>query len=351
MKRFLCMAVCLCLLLGLMPGLVRAEDNSRGYDFSLRIDGQQEITAVPDQIVTVTLVLNRTDSADPAAMYAVQAELLYDDNFFVLVEDSIMTAPGVEWTDMSRRTGGRAFYLNFLSLSGGEEWASRVQMGSFQLRVTGITGTSTIKSENCFVSVASGTDYFTSTDNDATVIVSTGCTVRFESGGGTQVPDQTVQYGEKVREPEEPQRPGYTFNGWYTDLDKTNLWDFQNDVVTGNMTLYAGWLEGQTSAEPVQPGEEDGFPWWLVPALGILALLLLILFLLFGKKKVTFDSCGGTPIDPVYVSKNSLIQRPMTPVKPGSMFVGWYTDEVMGTAWNFERGKVKKRMTLYARWR
>ena len=116
------------------------------------------------------------------------------------------------------------------------------------------------------------------------------------------------------------------------------------------MTLYAGWLEG--SAPAADPADGDGFPWWLVILIGLLlGLLLLILILVFGKKKVTFDSCGGTPIDPVYVKKDSLIERPMTPVKPGAMFIGWFTDPVAGISWSFERSKVKKSMTLYARWR
>lgn len=349
MKRFLSIAVALSLLLCLLPGTAIAADTSRSYDFALTVDGKQEVTVTPDQIVTVTLVLNRTDSDQPADMYAVQAELLYDDTFFELVENSVMTSTGVEWTDMARRTGGRAFYLNFLSLSGGEQWNSKVQMGSFQLRVIGQSGASVIDSDNCIVSVADGSDSFTSVSNDVKVIVSTDCTVTFESAGGSEVPDQIVQYGEKIQEPEEPTREGYTFNGWYSDLDKTDLWDFNADTVQGNMTLYAGWLEGDA---PVQnEPEADEFPWWLILIGLLIGLLLLILILVFGKKKVTFDSCGGTPIDSVYVKKDSLVERPMTPVKPGAMFIGWYTDAQLGTPWNFERSKVKKSMTLYARWK
>ena len=349
MKRFWSLALCLFLLLCILPGSVSAADNSRSYDFSLTIDGKQEVTATPDQIVTVTLVLNRTDSDQPADMYAVQAELWYDDSFFELVDGSVMTSSGVEWTDMARRTGGRAFYLNFLSLSGGEQWDSKVQMGTFQLRVIAQSGASTIRSENCIVSVQDGSDGYASVDNDVKVIVSTDCTVHFESGGGSEVPVQTVQYGETVTEPEEPTRAGYTFNGWYSDLDKTDFWDFENDTVQGNMTLYAGWLEGEA---PVQnEPESEHFPWWLILIGLLIGLLLLILILVFGKKKVTFDSCGGTPIDPVYVKKNDLLERPMTPTKPGAMFVGWYTDAQQGTPWNFDQSKVKKSMTLYARWR
>ena len=31
--------------------------------------------------------------------------------------------------------------------------------------------------------------------------------------------------------------------GWYTDRACTNMWDFKNDLVTGDMTLYAKWVE------------------------------------------------------------------------------------------------------------
>ncbi|MBP3292190.1 MAG: InlB B-repeat-containing protein, partial [Clostridia bacterium] len=42
-------------------------------------------------------------------------------------------------------------------------------------------------------------------------------------------------------EPTEPTREGYLFTGWYTDLLFENKWDFAEDTVTDNMTLYAGW--------------------------------------------------------------------------------------------------------------
>ena len=149
MKRFLCGVLCLCVLLCLLPCAALAADDSRNYDFSLTVDGKQELTANPGQVITVTLILQRTDSNEPAQMYAAQAELLYDDTFFELVDNSVMTSSGVEWTDMARRTGGRAFYLNYLSFSGGEEWDSKVQMGSFQMKVIGQSGASTICSERC----------------------------------------------------------------------------------------------------------------------------------------------------------------------------------------------------------
>lgn len=67
-------------------------------------------------------------------------------------------------------------------------------------------------------------------------------TVEFNSNGGTLVENQMVPGGGKVRKPANPKKTGYAFIGWYTD-DGTfkNAWDFNNDVVTNNMTLYANW--------------------------------------------------------------------------------------------------------------
>jgi uncharacterized repeat protein (TIGR02543 family) len=49
-------------------------------------------------------------------------------------------------------------------------------------------------------------------------------------------------FGEKIVKPSDPTKEGYVFNGWYSDEDKTILWDFDNDIVTANLTLYADWI-------------------------------------------------------------------------------------------------------------
>lgn len=350
MRRFCSLIICLCLLLCLLPTAAMAADNSRSYDFDLSIESQYQVRASTEQILTVTLVLNRTDSSEPSTMYGMQAEILYDDAFHQLVENSVMTAPGVEWTDMARRTGGRAFYLNFVSFSGGETWESRVVVGSFQLKVIADAGVSQIVPENCIVSTKDGKGAFASKSNDVTVIVSTACTVAFETNGGSEIPSQTVQYGEKVKRPEDPQRDGYHLEGWYSDLDCTTRWDFDRDTVKGNMTLYAKWAEG---AAPAAPNSQNTGGWILplVIILLILLLLLLLILLLFGKKKVTFEANGGTPLKPMYVKKGSVIDNPIVPVKPGAVFLGWYREPEFIRPWHFGTSKVNKNITLYAKWK
>ena len=73
-------------------------------------------------------------------------------------------------------------------------------------------------------------------------------TVTFESNGGSFVPPQTVKEGDKVDEPSEPLQSGFTFLGWYKDAEWTSQWDFDIDVVTDNLTLYAKWDENEVNA-------------------------------------------------------------------------------------------------------
>jgi uncharacterized repeat protein (TIGR02543 family) len=69
------------------------------------------------------------------------------------------------------------------------------------------------------------------------------CTVTFNANGHGTTPDpKTIQWTnlDKVDEPEPLVADGYNFLGWFTDAECTNQWDF-NNVVPGDMTLYAKW--------------------------------------------------------------------------------------------------------------
>lgn len=72
-------------------------------------------------------------------------------------------------------------------------------------------------------------------------------TVSFDlQGHGETITDQTINYGGKATQPTTPTATGYTFAGWYKDADCTNAWNFETDVVTENITLYAKWEEEVT---------------------------------------------------------------------------------------------------------
>ncbi|MDE5566027.1 MAG: InlB B-repeat-containing protein [Anaeroplasmataceae bacterium] len=65
--------------------------------------------------------------------------------------------------------------------------------------------------------------------------------VTFDSQNGTDPKTIQVKENEVVAQPTDPKKEGYLFTGWYQDEECTEAWDFENDTVTGDKTLYAGW--------------------------------------------------------------------------------------------------------------
>ena len=246
-------------LLLLVPMLllpVQAAEEQPTFDFNLSIDGSDAKEVDTGDVITVVLKLKRTDAAQPYTMYAMQDEIRYDSTFFELVEGSAMLGDNISTTDIAMVDRYREFYMNFLSMKGGETWDADTLIGSFQLRVTGESGVTHITNEDYLVSFKDGSGSYDSTANTLTIILSTECIVRFHIGGGSEIPDAVVQYGEKLLLPEPPKREGYELEGWYTDINLTDKWDFENDIVQGNMSLYAKWKVAELT--------EPGFPWWII---------------------------------------------------------------------------------------
>ena len=80
-------------------------------------------------------------------------------------------------------------------------------------------------------------------------------TVTFDSNGGTSVSEQVVEKGGVVTRPTDPTRDGYTFNGWYVDVNSSVEYDFSQKV-TSDMTLTARWVLA-TVGDGDQTSEED----------------------------------------------------------------------------------------------
>ena len=110
----------------------------------------------------------------------------------------------------------------------------------------------------------------------------TPVTVTYDYGerGGIYA-KQIVQAGEKAIQPDVPSRQGYQFTDWYLDDTK---YDF-NAAVTGNMTLTARWTVNQYT--------------------------------------ITFDTDGGSAIDPITQGYGTTIKAPTAPTKTGYTFMGW----------------------------
>lgn len=82
-----------------------------------------------------------------------------------------------------------------------------------------------------------------------------GFTVNFETAGGSATPSVRTAQNKSMTAPSAPVRKGYIFAGWYSDKICSKAWDFSKPV-TGDMTLYAKWVE-EKGDEPDHNGGTD----------------------------------------------------------------------------------------------
>ena len=353
MAGLLVMILAMMLVMGFAPpAKALAEDTGRSFHFSLTADGADSITAAPNQVITVVFTLERVDVQEPYTMYGMQNEIQYDPSFFEPVDGSLILDAGIESADLGLRDGQHRLYMNFVSLSGGTEWKPSVTVGSIQLKVIAESGVTEVANEASLVSTQDGQDSFSTAVANLTVIVSTDCTVKFVPNGGSEVPDQTVIYGEKIIEPAKPTRGDLVFGGWYRDIDLKKEWDFAKDTVSQSMTLYARWATAQDLGNQETPlADSLNIPWWvwLLAALG-LALLGLLAFWLLRKMRVAFESNEGSAVESIKVRRGSKMPEPEPPLKEGMRFAGWCKDQEVKFAWDFANDKVTRHMTLFAKW-
>ncbi|XID94943.1 InlB B-repeat-containing protein [Paenibacillaceae bacterium WGS1546] len=214
-------------------------------------------------------------------------------------------------------------------------------------------------------------------------------TVTFDPNGGSgPTSPVTVEHGGLLTEPTEPTRTGFTFVGWFTDpADAMSEWDFDEDTVNGNMTLYAHWTinsytvtfdpnggGGPTSPVTVEHGGQLNEPteptrtgytfvgWFTDPSDTtsewdfdtdtVSGNVTLYAHWTINSYTVTFDSNGGSgPTSPVTVEHGGLLNEPTEPTRTGYTFVGWFTDPLDTTSeWDFDTDTVSGNVTLYAHW-
>ncbi len=71
-------------------------------------------------------------------------------------------------------------------------------------------------------------------------------TVSFNTDGAGKISSQRVVRNALVQQPQTPLKDGYKFDGWYTDKELTNKYDF-SEKVTKSFTLYAKWVKDEAA--------------------------------------------------------------------------------------------------------
>ncbi len=217
--------------------------------------------------------------------------------------------------------------------------------------------------------------------------------IHFEERGGNQVFDITnIRYGEVVPAasiPENPVREGFIFNGWHTDPNCadgcTNMYDFSKPI-TEDVVIWAKWkpieyevkfMDGDTQwgatvkvthgsalAEPISPTKGGSiFAGWFREKTGsnrfdfatehITANTTLYAHWTIKRYTITYDTNGGTPVDPdTGIKHGSKLISPIPPAREGFTFVAWYTDpSLTGLAFDFNTTPIDHDYTLYAKWK
>ncbi|MBR3942349.1 MAG: InlB B-repeat-containing protein, partial [Clostridia bacterium] len=243
-------------------------------------------------------------------------------------------------------------------------------------------------------------EYFTKNELVITQGILGKYTVTFNANGHGIAPDalSDVVEGSKISAPTAPTAEGFTFEGWYKEAACENAWNFGNDTVTENTTLYAKWTE--TAEEPetytvtfdanggsVTPSNAttgaDGklatlpiptrsgsytFKGWYTAASGGTQVTVDKVYTEnttiyaqwnytgstgggggVSRYTVKFDTNGGTTVANKTVTRNAKLAEPTAPTKDGYTFDGWYTDKELTIAYDFDT-KVTKSFTLYAKW-
>ena len=69
-------------------------------------------------------------------------------------------------------------------------------------------------------------------------------TVSFDMGGhGQQIEATTIGNGGLLTPPEQPSEYGYRLEAWYKEPSFENVFEFEEDTITGDITLYAKWVD------------------------------------------------------------------------------------------------------------
>ena len=102
-------------------------------------------------------------------------------------------------------------------------------------------------------------------------------TITFDTNGGSEIVPITQDYGTEITAPDNPTRKGYTFKGWDKEIPET--------MPAENITVKAQWEINQYT--------------------------------------ITFDTNGGSEIEPITQDYGTKITAPDKPTRKGYTFKGW----------------------------
>ena len=186
-------------------------------------------------------------------------------------------------------------------------------------------------------------------------------TITFDTNGGSKIDPITQDYGTKITAPANPAKEGYTFAGWSERIPET--------MPANNLTIKAQWTinkytitfdtdggsevksitqnYGAAITAPANPAKEGyTFAGWdeNIPANMPAKNMTIKAQWKINQYTVTFDTDGGSKIDPITQDYGTTIAKPTDPTKEGYTFAGW--DENIPANMPAENVTVKAQWTI-----
>ena len=164
-------------------------------------------------------------------------------------------------------------------------------------------------------------------------------TITFVTDGGTVISPITQKYNTDVTAPADPTKTGYTFEGW----DK----EIPSKMPASNLTITAKWkineytlsyyvdnevyksakvtFDSEIVPEPAPIKEGYTFSGWkeTIPLRMPANDVTITGNFSISKYTITFDTDGGTAVDPITQDYNTAIVKPSDPTRTGYTFLGW----------------------------
>ena len=205
-------------------------------------------------------------------------------------------------------------------------------------------------------------------------------TVVFQNKDGGEIATVIVKNGESVSAPAAPEVPGSKFVGWYEGETMVSFPYPANITADDTMTVqarYDGALyvffhshdgrivetrSGKTgdvisvSGVSYPLAEHQSITGWCTDPERTHLVDSVTLgnsnIDLYAKVEtgywITFESNGGSYVEPAFYASGATAQKPSDPTRPGFAFGGWFTDSDLNSAADF--AQITEATTVYAKW-
>ena len=164
-------------------------------------------------------------------------------------------------------------------------------------------------------------------------------TISFDTDGGTEVGDLVGSEGDPVTAPASPTKTGYSFVGWdpelpstfpEEDLTVTAQWQINKHTLTyyvdNEVYKTIGDVEYNAPITPEADPEKDGYTfsgWSTIPSTMPDNDVNVTGSFSINQYTITFNSNGGSAVNPIKQDYQSVIAKPDDPIREGYTFLGW----------------------------